>query len=253
MRSRFEAYIDRIPLSTLHPQILITDIGYTVANYKRQTQAVANRNGLILVNARQETSKVTIAFELRLYRAAERQVVLQKIQQWARGSVLETSDREGQQLHVVCDGFPTIGSVSKWNSSMTISFTAYEQPFWENKTPSIFADDGTEITGNLFVPGNAGETYVEAEITPSEAITGLVISVGSTSIELESLNTAEKITIGYDAYGNQYIKAGTTSILSKRTPESSDDLIAICGAKNAIAVTADKSVHAKIIARGLWL
>ena len=253
MRSRYEVYVDGVALSSLNPAILITDIAHEPANYDRQTQAIANRNGLMIVKSTQKTTSVEIAFELRIYNIAERQRVLQQIQQWAKGKILETNDREGQQLHVVCETLPRIESVQEWNATLGIGFTAYNKPFWEEKLPSTITLTGDDEEGSLYVPGNAGKAFVEAEITPSEAISGLTVTVGDTTIELEDLNTSDVIKIGYDEYGNQYIKAGATSILSKRTPESSDDLLAECGEKNEIAVSSNHSVTAKIIVRGVWL
>lgn len=253
MRSRYEAYIDGIALSTIHPGILLTNVEHHLANYNLQTQAVANRNGLMILNRKQGATSVSISFELRVYKTQERQVALQKIQQWAQGKTLETSDREGQKLNIICTAFPAVSSVQDWNDTLKVGFTAYDQPFWENKTPSVITLVGDDEDGVLFVPGNAGEAYAEVEVTPSQTIDDLTVTVGDTSITLDDLNTNAVIKIGYDEKGIQYIKAGTTSILSKRTANSSDDLIAICGKKNAVAVEADHSVTAKFSVRGLWL
>ena len=253
MRSRYEIYVDGIAFSSIHPGIIIQNIGYNTATIMRQTQYVANRNGSIILNNKMEKARVTIQFMLRIYRTQDRQAVLQKIQQWAQGKVLETSDREDQRLYVVCDNFPVIDSVKNWTGTLAVSFTAYEKPFWESRILSTVSLVGDDEEGSLFIPGNAGNTLVSAVVTPSEAITELQITVGDTTIKLEGLNTDAIISIGYDEHGNQYIKAGTTSILAKRTTDSSDDLLAVCGKRNDVAVTADKSVAASIMARGLWL
>lgn len=253
MISRYEAYMDGIPLSTLHPNILIRDIKHGTASKQRQTQEIANRSGLMVLGSKFGQKTVEIEFDLRIYDTRERQVVIQKIQQWANGEILETSDREGQRLHVSCDDYPVIESVLGWTDTLAITFTAYDQPFWQNKTPSVVTLVGDDEDGVLFVPGNAGEAYAEVEVTPSQTIDDLTVTVGDTSITLDDLNTDAVIKIGYDEKGIQYIKAGTTSILSKRTANSSDDLIAICGKKNAVAVEADHSVTAKFSVRGLWL
>lgn len=253
MISRYEAYMDGAALSNIHPALLIMDISHTAANFIRQTQGFAKRNGLAILNSQQEATSVDIMFALRIYDIRERQQVLQKVQQWAMGKVLETNDREGQRLNVVCDEFPMIQSVMGWTDVLTMRFTAYEKPFWENKTPAVLSMTGSEAEGTLFVPGNAGTAFAEVTVEPSQAIDELTITVDDTTIRLIDLDTDETIHIGYDAMGNQYIKAGEDSILAKRTPDSSDDLLAICGKKNAVSVEADESVLTTVKVRGLWL
>ena len=253
MKSRYEAYMDGIALSSIHPGILITDIAHTISSPKRQLQSFANRNGLQIVSTTSESTGVEIMFELRLYKMQDRQVALQKIQQWARGSILETNDREGQRLNVVCENFPSIGSAMGWNDALSVGFMAYEKPFWESKSFYSASMSGSDSEGVLYVPGTAGNTLAECIIEPSQTIDELTVTVANTFIKLTGLNTDQEIRIGYDSHGNQYIKAGDTSILAKRTPASSDDLIAVCGEKNAISVSADASVFATVKARGLWL
>ena len=253
MRTRHEVYVDGIALSSIHPGILITDIAHSPARKALMTQQIANRQGMRVIDSRREEARVGITFELRIYKAQQRQEVLQKIQQWCQGKILETNDREGQRLFAICSEEPYISSVTKWTVPLTIEFSAYEKPFWENKTYSSCTMSGSSAQKTLFVPGNAGTACVEAVITPSETITELTVTVGDTFIELEDLSTSDVISIGYDENGNQFIKAGETSILGNRTAESSDDLLAVCGKKSTVSVSADKSVNAVIKARGLWL
>ena len=253
MISRYEAYMDGQALSHVHPGIQIMDIAHSVSSVRRQMQSIANRNGMVILSKAQDSTSVEILFALRLYSIQERQAALQKIQQWAQGSILETNDREGQRLHVVCDAFPTIQSALGWTDVLSIQLTAYEKPFWENKTPSVLVLNGSDTQGRLFVPGNAGDAFAEVTVTPQQTIHELTVIVADTMIRLEQLSTDQVITIGYDEHGYQYIKAGNDSILSKRTAASSDDLIAICGKKNTVSVQADNPVMAKIQVRGLWL
>ena len=253
MRSRHEVYMDGIALSSIHPSILITDIAHSPAKKAIMTQQIANRQGMIVIDSRREEASVAVSFELRVYKAQQRQEVLQKIQQWCNGKILETNDREGQRLHVICTDEPSMGSVTKWTSPLVVEFSAYEKPFWENKTYASCSMTGDDEESSLFVAGNAGYAYAEAVITPSETITELTVTVGDTTIELDDLSTSDVIKIGYDEHGNQFIKAGNTSILGNRTPASSDDLMLMCGKRTAVAVSADKSVSAVIKARGLWL
>lgn len=253
MISRYEAYMDGVALSSIHPDLLITDIRHAVADYDRTTQATVNRDGSRILKNYRNTTGVSIFFRLRIYDISERQKALQKVQQWASGQVLETNDRVGQRLFVHCDKYPVISSALKWLETLSITFYSYEKPFWEEKTESVARLTGNDEEGSLFVPGNAGDAFVEVKVTPSATITSLTVMVGDTFITLSGISTNSVITIGYDENGNQYIKAGTTSILNKRTASSSDDLLAKCGEYNTVSVIASASVTAEFKARGVWM
>ena len=252
MISRYEAIMDGTPLSHIDPRLLVLDIQHEISEPSISVGRIVNRNGSIMQNNSQDGSSVTILFELHIYSISERQEVCQKVVEWAKGSVLETNDRIGQQLHVHCTEYPMIKSAMEWTAPLTMTFTAFEKPFWEEKTARTIALS-TSTSGTLYVPGNAGKTYVEATVTPSTTLSDITLAVGDTSITLTgcSATPTNKLVISYDDRGFLQIKVGTTSILDKRT--GSDDLLAVCGTDNTFSYSTTDSVTVEFAVRGLWM
>lgn len=253
MKSRYEAFIDGIALSSVNPNLIILDIAHVVANPSIQTASVAKRNGSIPMDESQNGSAVVITFELHIYSISERQRVCQQVVQWAKGNILETNDRNGQRLHVKCTQFPSISSAVKWTAPLTVTFTAFEHPHWEEKTPSQVqtSASGEEIL--LFVPGNAGDALVEVDIQPNATTQNITVSVGNTSMTLTGISAtaSDLVTIGYDDKGFLFIKKGETSLMGKRT--GSDDLLAECGKLNTVSFECSADVTVTFKARGLWM
>lgn len=253
MRSRYEAYMDGTALSSVHPKLIITDISHSVSPISVIAKSIANRNGMVVTSRKRANTSVSISFMLRIYDISERQKVMQEVQRWASGSVLEVNDRPGQILYAHCDTMPAISSAQQWTDTVTMTFVSYEMPFWMEKYASEFTATGTSGSGNLFVPGNAGEVVLEALITPASSISSASITVRGRTISLTGLSATSSlpVSIWYDDRGIQHIDCGTTSILSKRT--GADDLLAECGKYNSISFSASASVTLTVKARGCWL
>ena len=258
MISRYEAYMDGIALSGIHPGIMILDIGHSVPNSRFQTAAMANRHGNSFLSEHVDGAGVHISMELHIYSIAERQRVCQEIQRWARGSVLEVNDRPGQRLNVRCTAFPGIESALMWTDPVEVDFAAFEKPFWEEKAvSSLTLPAGTSGSDYLFVPGNAGDTLCEITVTPESGNTLNTIGIGcgTTVLNFSDLGATNSnpLKVRYNDKQIMSIKVGTTSAMGKRTAASADDILMKCGEKNLCSYSANVSVTATFSARGLWL
>ena len=255
MISRYEAIIDGNPLSHIHPSIIVHDIEHRPSDISYTTALRGNLRGSVVTSEAQEGSSVTIYFELHIYSILERQRILQEVQKWASGSVLETNDRVGQQLYIRCTRFPRIESAMRWTEPLTVEFTAFEIPFWQEKQPAVLTLTGASDTGTLFVPGNIWNSYVEITATPTGTLNTLTLTVGDTEISFTDLGAtaSNPLTITYNDKLIQSIKVGTTSALSKRTAASSDDLLAKCGEVTDFGITAGVSTAVEFRAKGMWL
>lgn len=253
MITRYEAIIDGIALSSINPDIIIHDINPVIGEYSYKTNTIAKRAGGLLTNEVLGSASVVISFEIHNYSIQKRQQICQDIIQWARGSVLETNDRKGQFLRGKCVSFPYVNSALEWTQIMTLTFSAFEQPYWQEKAESVLELSGTTNEGTLFVPGNAENTLVEAVITPVSTMANITINVGDTTMTLTGCGatTANPVVISYDSKRFLSINVGSTSILDKRTGD--DDLLAVCGQDNEISYTASANVGVEIRARGLWM
>jgi hypothetical protein len=180
--------------------------------------------------------------------------VLQDIVKWAwNGGVLEVNDRDGQQLNCICEAYPSIDSVRDWTNPLSITFAAYEIPYWQDKTATTLTLTGTEASGTKSVGGNGDDCYVKCTVVPSGTLTSLTVTAGDTSIALSGISVSSNttLTIGY-VDGIFVISAGGSSLLGKRTAASSDDLRVACGGTRTFSVTANVSVTATFEFRGNW-
>ena len=254
MISRHEAILNGVALSSVSPLIYITDISYPAPTVQTSLYTVAKRQGGRIRRRYIDKNSVVISMMIRAYDVRRRQEICNAIGKWAKdGGILETRDRVGQRLRCVCDNFPTVTSALRWTDPVTVTLSAYEQPFWEEVFPSQLTLTGTSATGALYVPGNAEEAFIEAKITAGAALSSIAMTAGDKTMTLSGLSVASGgiITISYDDEMIQSIKTGNTSLLSKRT--GADDLLAECGGETTISISASASVTAEFSARGLWL
>lgn len=257
MRSRYNVILNGVPLSSINQNIVITDVSNVVPTFRRYTATLANRSGLWAGNdATMTAAGVSVTFMIREYSTARRQEICQAVSAWAiNGGILQVRERPGQILHCRCDTLPNIDSVRDWTNEISIEFSGYEYPFWMEEYPVTLTLGGTSGNGEIYIPGNAGNTDVEATVTLLNAVQSLTMNVGDTFITLNGIGgiSGDKIILSHDENGLLIIKKNETSILNKRTGESDDDLIAVCGQSTPISFQASHSVSIAFSARGVWL
>lgn len=253
MKTRLIVALNGISLESLNENIAVTDIAYPPSATEYTVANFAGRSGGMAVKNHKRELTVTVTFELHEYGTQQRQNACQEIIAWAKnGGKLQTSDRPDQYLQCVCTQLPSVESASKWTDGLKVEFTAYTIPYWQGLYPAKTVISGASAEGVIFVQGN-GETRPNVKITANTAITTLTVTFGSTSIALTGLETAadDVITIDHDENGILSIKSGETSLLSKRSVTSSDDLVAECG-NIPVSVTASGSVDAEFTVKGVW-
>lgn len=252
MISRYEAYMDGVALSSLDDSIYVLDIQPAVVKPGVKTFKPANAPGAIVTRKDIERSAVTIIFEIHKYNPAERLAICQKVQKWADGSVLTTSDRTGQRLKGICEAYPA-ATAKHWTAPLSVTIVGYTPPYWENTTATT-TTIAVEGTNTVEVPGNAPEAFVSATVTASYAITEMEFTVAGKTIRLEGLNVAngDVVSLGYNKQLLQ-IRHGTTSIVNKVTEDSADVLKVPCGESSAFSFSADGAAVCVYSVRGCWL
>lgn len=252
---KYEVWMNDIALSSFSKAIYVSAIQYKPAEMEISTNDIANRHGEWIDGIRRKGTTVTVSFIMKKTDIVDRQTVVQAVAGWASKGILKTSDRPWQQLHVRCVEPPFVTDTCDWTQPITMTFQAFEHPFWEERTPAEASlSSGTSGSGTMYVPGNVGSALVEATVTPgSSTVNNITLTVGDTSITLTgvSATSSQPVTITYDENGIQSIKRGTTSILDKRT--GSDDLLAECGQLTTVSFTASAAASVSFRARGLWL
>ena len=256
MTSRFDVYLNGISLLSVAPLATVVDIVYTPANPTNETVDRALGDGVFITRRRYQGAKVEAIVDLSIYNAVDRQEAAEALAEWAYpGGVLKTSDRPGRQLHVRSEKIPSVGSALRWTESISISFTADENPYWESitATTKTFTSSST-----MYLDGYAGDAKVSATITPSGTMTTFTITCGSTAIKVSGISTSGAVTIDYDAYGFLRIRSGNTSLLDKvvavsSSKLSSDELLLPSGKTTSVAISSNVSVSCTITAKGVWL
>lgn len=255
MRSRYDVSLNNIPLSSISPKILITDVRHKAPGIQDTNITVAKRQGSRVTRRYVGTASVTVMFMIYEYSSRKRQAICNDVARWAKsGGILKTSERDGQYLKCECSEPPVIKSAVKWADVLSMTFTANEIPFWQEEFPASITLTGTSATGNLYVPGSADGALVEvsAKLNSSMSDGTLTLGVNGRTLTLSGLTLSANsvITISYDAQAIQSIRTGTTSLMNKRT--GVDDLLANGGENNAFSLSASASVSATFTVRGIW-
>lgn len=248
MISRYEAFMDGIPLSSVDPSVYVLNIQPGDNNPEIRTSKVAGRAGARVIRKEHNSLPVNILFEIHEYDTVKRQAVCQKVKSWANGRILSVSDRPDQRLRCVCESYPN-ANAKEWTEALTVGFTAYNPPYWENARETIVT---TTSSKTAFVPGNAPETLVSAVVTVNSSISSLTLTTGVKSLVLSvSAVQNDKIYVGYDDNNILYIRKNSTSILGNRTGD--DDLTVPCGDQATFSVSSNGNVTAEFRVRGCWL
>lgn len=257
MISRYSVSLNGNELADIDERLLILDVSHPVSELTRAQFKVANRDGVRVYGEYREKASVVVTFELQIYSVSERQAVLQSIIAWAKqGGELRTNDMEGVYLDCICEQLPSIESVRNWLDPLTVTFSAFSFPFWQDDEPVVASLSGRNARGNISVPGTAGKAYAKVDVTAKNAnVTSITVQVGDNTISLDDINIArgQVVTMDYDRNRILRIVSNGVSLLGSRTGSSSDDLFAVCGRTNEIRIVASSDVTATFSIRGAWL
>ena len=143
------------------------------------------------------------------------------------------------------------------NLKYTYTFTAYEDPYWQNDTATTKAlTQGSTGSDSITMPGSA-ESFADVSIQnkSGDTLNTLTVSINGHEMSFTNLNLANNGTLAIDHVltNGVYVlqaKIGTSSVLQYRTGD--DDFITKPGA-NAITYTAEGAVLVTVSAKGRYL
>lgn len=256
INSRFEAWMNGEALSSISPNLFITEIKYTPAEPEIRTIETVRRMGEHIESVKWKGAKVDISFILRKTTETERQNTVAQAAAWAQGGFLQISSRPGQRLHTVCIAPPYVPDECKWTDVVTMTMQTFQKPFWEELNQAEVTLNGTSGEGTLYVPGNIGEALTEVTAAPTTGtLNNITVTVGNTTITLNGVNATvgEPLTIAYDNQNILSIRRGNTSVMDKRTGGSADDLRAGCGKNNGVSFNGSVNTTVRFTARGAWI
>lgn len=259
MKTLLGCRMNGVELDAVDECVMIRDIRESTPTCDVTTGSNAKYAGRRVLRRARESVTVEIAVEIHERNPVLRAAVLDKLSAWCQDGVLTVSYRPGQRLRCICVQRPGLETAMRWAREVTMRFTAYAMPWWEDKEPVEAALDGG--TGVLQPGGTAEETLVEAEVTnvSAEVVNEVELSCGNTAMRFDALGLGpgEKLLAIYDGDGLLRLRitggSGERSALDKRTADSSDDLVARAQQENVVAVTADAAVKAVFRARGRYV
>lgn len=260
IESRTRVWLNNIGLQDIDPSIIVHDVSYQANPIDAKTFDLPKFHGSRLMLRRFGVGIVTVAFEIHEYSQIFRQSILERIVAWAMtGGALTCDDRPGKRLYVACTGAPAIDSTQKWTNQLSITFTAFDNPFWEDINPIQTELTGTNVSGQIYGIGSAVGPYIEVKaVCSSGTLSSITLNVGSTSIKLEEIViiSGYPLWIYYDAKHVQHIVRrhgdSESSLMTNRTTSSDDDLIANLGVYTPVSFVADNASTVTFMARGLY-
>jgi hypothetical protein len=268
MQQRFDVTLNSVSMASLAREIIVRDIVEQPASMSVGTVPRGKRAGMRVSRHTRESLSVKIVYRIKSYDVTRRAEVRDLIAQWAvKGGRLRINTRPGKGLYVISDTPPALDSSLKWTQDLSLIFTAYEQPYWEDDTitskqgSTTLLDDGSYWLANVLTPpGNVQYVPAMATISVSGpyALSRLKISCGATMFELTGMNipAGNIVTIGYDSHDRLMINDFTNnseSLLQYRTAQSDDDLLFEAGALNNFSVQANTGLNVQIYTRGRWV
>lgn len=257
MMTRYDAAVNGVWLSELDflDRLIVKDIQEEAPRNRTTTLRRPASEGLLLSMHKRESLRVAVTFVVWEQDVEMRKELVQRVNEWAMVQEivrLEINDRPGEMLFARALEPAVVPSALRWTEEITIVFTAYEMPFWQDLDPSQIT---TESNASLYVRG-IGETRCDVYIknSGSFAVTDVTVSGGDTRIQFQgiSLPAGETLAVTHDNRGFISAKIGDTSVLIHRTAESDDDLLLKCGQSNALSVSSDGTVTATFKARGVY-
>ena len=258
MARHIEVWMDGIRLTSVGA-ILIQDVEESPAELELTYGTRLIRAGQDLTVNRRKSLRVTITFVIReLFDLAKRNLILQAVNAWASGSILEMSNHPGQRLRVHCRSFASLGTVRNYAMEIKLEFEADEVPYWEELLPVTAQGSGTSGTLTLLVPGST-LVPMDFRFTPSGgALASMTVTAACAGVSKQivlsgmSVGSGSAVDLQVDASDRFGIVSGSYNLLQYRTISSDDDLTVPAGLVT-VAWSASRTGTATVTARGRWI
>lgn len=203
-------------------------------------------------------ASVTYAINKPKESMADRRTVFDKVNKWAKKGWLTMNFMTGKRMRVDKVILPAMGDPRNQSSEWTITFRAYNVPFWQDATATSVTDTltaATEKTKTVSNPGNATTVLdVEFTNTSGETCTTFEVKIGTKKLELTGLSLANnaKLTIGHGTDGRLTITAGSANVYGKQTAGGLTDLYLQPG-DNTVKVKAEKAGSVTLSCYGRYI
>ena len=249
-----------IQLDSIDSHIMIKGVATQQAK-ESDIASSAGWNGQRFLRKRRESLEVTVRVGLRYFDddMDDREELLEMISAWANKlpAWLTTTQKPNRRIRVDAVKTPAPGDPAEWTNEYTYTFTAYEDPYWQNDTATTKAlTQGNTGSDSITAPGSA-ESFADVTVQnkSGDTLNGITISINGNEMTFADLGLANNGTLTIDhviANGVMVLQAkiGNTSVLANRT--GADDFITKPG-NNAISYSADGSAIVTVSVKGRYL
>jgi hypothetical protein len=253
---RYDVWLNGVSLTSVSEKIYIIDVQEADPKLSIATVDNAKYQGLRMTERTRQSRTVKVTFQVRERDSAARAVILDDIMGWIADGDLCVSYRPNQILRVKWTDLPAVGSALKWADTLSVSFTAYTDPYWvtaDHATATGTCLAGVAKTITLAPVGSVPDAYLEFDATASEAVTTLSVAANGWEWTFSALGLAagDVLRAYYDANGYQRFAKNGVSVYEKRAGD--DDILLTARTANTITVTANGGMSFKAKARGRYL
>ena len=259
MRTKISVALNGIELHSLDGRIILQGVDEGSASWNITTGNRAGNSGQHVTGIEKRYRDVIVNFAIAEKRdMIQRANIIQMVCAWAAaGGDLTVSYRDRQKLRVVCTALPSVKNLDKWAETYSITFRAYQVPFWVSMDPeSATISAGTSGSASLRVKESAGgKLCFEATNSSGSTVDAVTVGANGKTLTFSSLGlvNGEKLIGDYDDNDIQRLRIlnGSTyrSVLDKRT--GADDVLLNCGG-NTISVTSGSALSWKVYTYGRW-
>jgi hypothetical protein len=256
MITRYGVWLDGQGLQDIDPTVAVVDIIENVPDMQLETVAKGVYAGSRVITNERLALSVEVRFMVREYDVMRRRSILQKVRDWAKDGWLTTTDHQDQQLKVICTGLPVVSSAQKWTDVLTVVFTAYGMPYWQEAYPVTVSGTGTKDTLTIRPMGTMPCRLEFTATTKGLSVSKIVVKVNDQKMQFEGLTVTadDPLVVAYTDEGYLTAKCGSAGVLGKRTDDSADDLWLEPNKDNKVTfeATTGLSISVTLKARGVW-
>jgi len=223
------AALGGVQLDELHEAIVIRSLDPGIVHETTNAVSRMGGTGQRVTGEHFDTleATVTYAIDLPKRQMEERKAVYDSVIAWAnRKGWLTFSHMPNRRLRVDKVVWPGGGDMWDWLNEYTLTFRAYNVPFWQEETPTQAVID-LSAGGNVYIDvnGNTGTVLdVTFENRSGMEIPDFSVTAGDSSISLSGmgLGGGQTLMIHHGTDGLLRIQIGNRSVYEKHT--GSDDL-----------------------------
>ena len=260
--------LDGVELDQANSAIVIRGIESGDGKENFGAVSTAGGCGQRVTNHHRDTMDIVVRFAIliRKNNLAGRAEALENVNTWAaraaHGAWLTVNYKTNRRAWVTLVQAPGEGSLWEFNKEFSITFRAYEVPYWQEAEATEVSEieAGTSGTGYVTSPGNA-DTVADVEMTNegSATVDGLTVTVDGNSLVFDDLGLAVGETLVIDHADNGLLRIRILdseeqyrSAMSARLPESADDLYCRSGTRY-VSFEADYACSMTVSCKGRFL